>query len=212
MAVPAVEAVIASLKYVPEIVDVVEKTWKKIRPPPQLATPGAKNGVVNTTFYSGDHNFQISIPDEKNWTFWKPTPQYIASLGSDFALPDIDVPIVILFKGMIRFYRPIVYITVTDVGQTAIEDLVEAEKIALQNDSYLLDDKGVKISSDSMSAAILGTGRPYFKQTTSCALEQIFVNRCKGYYIRAYYASDSDDLVRPPQGLREIFSSFKLIK
>jgi hypothetical protein len=205
-------AIINGLKYVPELVDVGKDIWKHLKQPSQLAAPGAQNGIVGNTFYSGDYKFQISIPDD-NWRFWKPTPQYIASLGTAYALPVRDVPILILSKNMIRLYRPMVTVTVEDVGSfTNIQELVEADKIWFQNEGYSIEDEGIKVSTSNNSAALIGTGKSYNKKPVLCGVEQIFLHACKGYYVFADYVPADPESPQLFGGMQDILNSFKLVK
>jgi hypothetical protein len=202
LAVAAIELIIEGLKYAPEVEEAAKGTWRNLW---QARVP---NGIVGTTFYSAQHKFKISVPDLHDWIFWKPTPEYLATIDSTCLWPTYDLPVMILYKGLIKLYRPTIYVAVQEVGQTPIEDFVESEKAALQYSHYKFDDKSIKIASNYFSGGLLGTS----DSDSTCVLEQIFFHACKGYFIRAFYVSDSADMVRPPQGLREVMNSFKLIK
>lgn len=209
----AVSVILEGLKYVPEIIDVGKDIWKRIKPPAQLRTYEDKNGVVDNKYVSGDYKFQISIPDE-NWRFWKPTPQFIASLGIFYALPVRDIPIIILSKNVVRLYRPTVMIVVEDVGPfTNIQEIVEITKNIMQNQGYTIDPGNIKISPDTNSAAIIAKMQnPFNYNTTLYNLQQIFLYAGKAYYITATYVPPDEKSPHLFGGLQDILNSFKLIK
>lgn len=212
MSADTISLILQGLKYVPEIIDVGKDIWKKVKQPAELAAPQAQNGIVGNTFYSGDYKFQISIPDD-NWRFWEPTAQYIASLGTDYALPVRDIPILIMSKNMVRLYRPMVTIQVEDVGSfTNIQELAEVCKMGLEGEGYLVDKANVKVASSSNSAAIIATGANYLKKPILCCVEMIYLYACRAYYIVVDYVPEDTDSPQLFGGLQDILNSFKLIK
>lgn len=207
-----VSIILESLNYVPELIVVARDVWKRLKRPSKLGEPETKNGIVSNTFYSGKYKFQISIPDD-NWRFWEPTPQYIASLGTDYALPNLDVPIIILSMNMIRLYRPIVFVTVEDVGTfTSIEELAQLEKMSLESDGYSVGKENVKVKSGSNSAGIIATGGTYLQKQIVCAVEMIYLRAGKAYFIETHYVPDDPETPQMFGGLQDILNSFKLIK
>ena len=207
-----VKSILESLLYAPDMIDVGRDIWKRLKRPSELGEPKTKNGIVGNTFYSGKYKFQISIPDD-NWRFWEPTPQYIASLGTDYTLPNLDVPIIILSTNMIRLYRPIMFITVEDVGTfTSIQELAQLEKMSLETDGYLVDQENVKIQSRNNSAGIIATGGTYLQRQIVSCVEMIYLRASKAFYIQAHYVPDDPETPQMFGGMQDILSSFKLIK
>jgi hypothetical protein len=212
MGADAISLILQGLNYVPQLIDVGRDVWNRVKPPSKRGETETKNGIVGKTFYSEEHKFQISIPDE-NWRFYEPTPQYIASLGTEYALPTVDVPIIILSKNMVRLYRPTVYITVEDVGTfTSIHELAQVHKGYWEDEGYSVGQENVKIQPNSNSAAIIATGGTFLKKKTLCAVEMIYLYAARAYYITAEYVPDDPDTPQMFGGLQDILNSFKLIK
>jgi hypothetical protein len=213
LAAAAIPAILEGLKYTPQLIDVGKDIWKHLKAPEELSNSQEKNGIVGNSFYSGDYKFQISVPDD-NWRFWKPTPQFIASLGTLYALPVRDVPIIILSKNMVRLCRPMVIITVEDVGSfTSVQDLIGVNELLLQSQGFAVDEKSVKISPNSNSAALVATAKsPLNEDTTMFNVLQIFLYAGKAYYISATYAPLDEKSPQLFGGLQDILNSFKLIK
>lgn len=193
--------------------EVGKDVWKHLKQPSQMATSEAKSGIVNNTYYSGDYKFQISIPDD-NWRFWKPTPQFIASLGTAYTMPVRDVPIIIMSKNVVKLYRPLILLTVEDVGSfTNVQELVRLTKIMMLNQGFAVDKESITISPNSNSAALIGTVQnPLSKDSKLYNVQQIFLYACMAYYISATYVPVSNDSPQLFGGMRDILNSFKLIK
>lgn len=213
LAAAAISVILESLKYTPEIIDVGKDIWKRLKPPAELSTPDAKNGIVGNNFYSGDYKFQIAIPDD-NWRFWKPTAQFIASLGTSYSLPVRDVPIIIMSKNMVKLYRPMLVVTVEDVGSfTSIQDLVGVNEIMMQQQGFAVDANSVKISPNCNSAAFIGMAKsPLNNKVTIYNVLQIFLYAGRAYYLSASYIPVDESSPALFGGLQDILNSFKLIK
>jgi hypothetical protein len=213
LAAAIIPAILEGLKYTPQIVEVGKDVWKHLIAPEELTSAEGKNGIVGNSFYSSDYKFQISIPDD-SWRFWKPSPQFIASLGTMYTLPVRDVPIIIMSKNMVRLYRPMVVLTVEDVGSfTNVQELVAVNVYMLQSQGMMVDEQSVKISPNSNSAALIAVGKsPSDNASTAYAVMQIFLYAGKAYYINATYVPMDDKSPQLFGGLQDILNSFKLIK
>jgi hypothetical protein len=201
-----VMTVVGALKLLPEVVEIGRDIWKKLKPPEQLAE--GVEGVLGNTYYSDQHKFTMSMPDD-NWRFWKPTPQFIASFEVPF--PTRDTPIMILSKQVINLYRPNVLVTVEDVGSfTNINELTDitVQNFTKQGATIKADD--VHVSSNTNSSVIIAT-RPFYK-ATMYQVQQSYIYASKGYYVVASYVPASDKSPSLFGGLQDIMNSFKLIK
>ena len=213
MAAAIIPAILEGLKYVPEVVEVGKEVWKKLKPPMKLAVDGAQNGIKDNTFYSGAYRFQISIPDD-SWSFWQPTPEFIASLGLQFAMPVRAIPIMILSKNMVRLYRPMVTIIVEDVGPlTSVQELVGAQISGLQLQGYTVEKDSIKIELKNNSAALVAKiENPAVSTSQIYNVIQIFLYAGKAYTLSATYAPFDVDSPQLFGGLQDILNSFKLLK
>jgi hypothetical protein len=213
MSADVVSLILQGLKYVPEFVEVGKDIWKNLKSPAKLAVEGAQNGIKSNTFYSGDYMFQISIPDN-NWSFWQPTPEFIASLGVQFAMPVRAIPIMILSKNMVRLYRPMVNIVIEDVGSlTSVQELVAAQINMLQLQGYAVDKDSVKIEPKSNSAALIAKIKsPVYQTTQIYNVLQLFLYAGRSYTLSATYSPLDASSPQLFGGLQDILNSFKLIK
>ena len=213
MSADAISVILQGLNYAPAIMEVGKDIWKRIKDEPSKSKQAETlNGVVGNSFYSNINKFQISIPDD-NWRFWEPTPQYVASLGTSFALPGREVPVMILSKNMLKLYRPTVTITIEDVGSyTAIQELADVSKFNFENEGYTVDKGNVKVSGSSNSAALIATGGNHLQKPVLCAVEMIYLYACKAYYIIADYVPENPESPQMYGTLQDIMNSFKLLK
>lgn len=208
-----ISLILQGLKYVPEFVEVGKDVWKKLKPPAKLAADGAQNGIRENTYYSGDYKFQISIPDD-SWSFWQPTPEFIASLGVMFALPIRAIPIMILSKNTVKLYRPMIYLIVEDVGSLVnVQEMVKASVNTLQLQGYIIEEKSIRYEPKSNSAAFMAKIKnPSDNSIDVYTVIQVFLCSGKAYTLNASYAPYDTNNPQLFGGMQEILNSFKLIK
>jgi hypothetical protein len=199
--------IVGTLKLLPEIVEAGKQIWKSLRAPEQVSK--GKDGVSGDTYYSEQHKFKVSIPDE-NWRFWKPTPQFLSSIGA--TIPTIEIPIVVISKNMVRLFRPNVVVTVDDVGTLInIEEVVAIGKEQLESQGATIDEENVIVSISNSSAVLIATS-PYFGGETRYCVQQIYIHTGKAYTISANYVPVSDRSNAMFGGMQEILHSFQFIK
>lgn len=212
MVVPVMSAILEGLEYVPKFVQAGKDAWKNLKEPMKLAAVGAPKGVKGNTYYSGEYKFQISVPDD-NWVFWEPTDRYINSLGPAYALPNRAVPIMIMSKNMVKLVRPVVTVTVEDVGSfTNVQELVAYARAMAPTSGFSVSDENVKISPNTNSAALIATQRNPMLGITVYVVQQIFLYPSKQYIIWAQYVPIDDKSPQLFGGMQDIMNSFKLIK
>lgn len=198
------------LKLVPDAIQVGKDIWEKLRPPKQIESTDYKEGIADSTFYSEGNKFAISIPDDE-WEFWRPSAQFLASMGAVFAVPTRSMPIIILSKQMIKLFRPNVTVTTEAVGQyTNIDEMIQVTKMMLQSSGKTIDDKDIYIENDKQSGQIVSS-QPYLNdilyQVQNCYLHDgIF------YTITASYVPMSSYSSKLFGGLQEIMNSFTILK
>lgn len=203
-----VETAFGVLKVIPDVVQIGKDVWKRLKPPEQVA-PQPTDGVSGNTYYSAEYRFAISIPDEQ-WYFWRPTPLFLASMGTLFAVPTRAMPIVIMSKQMYKLYRPLVTVTVENVGQyTNIDEMVQLSILMLQQAGVTLDDEDILVDSAHQSGMI-ATSQPYLRDTLY-QVQQLFLSGGIFYVVSASYIPISSFSKKLFGGLQEIMTSFKLV-
>ena len=81
---------------------------------PVTPTPQTKTGIQNTTYTNIKYGFQISWPNNQDWTADEEMGrQFVQNMGMPATL---DVPIVILSNGVVDNFRPNVNVVVEKVS------------------------------------------------------------------------------------------------
>ncbi len=203
------QTAIGVLKLVPEAIQVGKDIWDKIIPPKEIDPADNKEGVVGDTFFSENKKFAISIPSD-NWNFWKPSPQFLASMGYIFAVPSRSMPIMIMSKSVIKLFRPNVNVVVEDVGDyTNIEEMMIVSRLMLQSQGVTVNDSDIVIDSDKQCGQLI-----YYQQYMNSKLVSVqncYLNDGMFYTITACYVPMSDFSDKLFGGLQEIMNSFKLL-
>lgn len=206
----AIETVVGVLKTAPEIIDVTKDILKKLKPPEELAKPVGASGVSGKDYFSSQYGFSISVPDD-SWQFWKPTPNFILSMGVLFTMPWVDVPIIISSKNAIRMFRPVISIIVQDVGSYSnIGEFAEGYKQMLAGKGFSTTDENTHISMQTNSAVLVST-TDYVGHTLYDVM-QIYLHNGRVYNVEAAYVPVSDDSPAMFGGMQEILNSFKFIR
>jgi hypothetical protein len=212
MTMPALAVITAALDLTPKIVDVGKDVWKKLKPPDQLAKKTENNGISGNTYYSDDHKFQISLPDN-NWRFWLPTSDWLRTANLS---PTQAMPMMIFSNNMVRLFRPNVNIVVDDVGSnTNIKEITDLSVLTLQQSGFSLDENNIKIFPNTNSASVVAAV-PWFKnspyQATKYTVQLYYLYGSRAYFITASYVPVSDASPGLFGGMQDILNSFKIIK
>lgn len=89
---------------------------------PIARTPQARTGIQNTTYVNTDYDFQISWPNNQDWTADEEIGRQFAQ---NMGLPaTVDIPIAIISNNIVDNFRPNVNVVVEKVGQMPIEEYV----------------------------------------------------------------------------------------
>ncbi len=208
--VPEIQTAFGILKLVPEAIQVGKDIWGKLKSPKQLETSYDKDGISGQTYFSGNFNFAISIPSE-DWEFWRPTTQFLASMGSIFATPTRAMPITILSKQMIKLFRPNVNVTTEAVGQyTNIDEMIQVTNLMLQNSGNSVHEDDIHVDTSNQSGAVVSS-RPYLNDTLY-QVQHCYLHDGVFYTITACYVPMSSYSKQLFGGLQEIMNSFKFIE
>jgi hypothetical protein len=207
-----VETTFGVLKILPDVIQAGKDIWKHLKPPEQILATHTQDGISENTYYSADYKFAISVPDQNQWEFWRPSPQFLSSLGSMFAVPSRAMPIVILSHQVIKLFRPSVNITVEKVGQyTNIDEMVQMSVLTIRQAGFNIEDTDVYIDN-AKQAAVVGSSQPYLPGSTLCQAQQCYLRGGIFYTVTASYVPMSDVSKELFGGLQEIMGSFNLLK
>ncbi len=205
-----ISTAVGVLKLVPDVIQVGKDIWEKLIPPKRLESSNRKDGIFDQTFFSESHRFSISIPDDE-WVFWKPTPQFLASMGSTFAFPTRSMPIMLISAQMIKLFRPNINVTTELVGRYSnIDEMIQVSKLILQSMGSQIDDKNVYMNNDNQSGAIIAT-LPYLNDTLYQVMH-CYLYQGTFYTVNASYVPMSNYSNKLFGGMQEIMDSFKLLK
>jgi hypothetical protein len=203
------QTTIGVLKLVPDAIQVSKDIWAKLRPPKEIDPIDDKEGVVENTFYSESKKFAISIPNN-DWDFWKPSPQFLASMGHIFAVPNRSMPIIIMSKSVIKLFRPNVNVIVEEVGNyTNIEEMMVVTKLVLQDQGFEINDDEVVINNTKQCGQMIFYQK--YLNSRMINVQNCYLRNGLYYIITACYVSMSDFSKSLFGGLQEIMNSFKIL-
>lgn len=204
-----VETAFGVLKVIPDVVQIGKDIWKRLKPPEEVAAQPL-DGVKDKTYYSADYKFAISVPDDQ-WQFWRPSPAFLASMGTLFAVPTRSMPIVIMSRQMYKLYRPIVNVTVENVGQyTNIDEMIQLSVLLLQQAGISLAQENIHID-DAHQSGMIASSQQYLRDTLY-QVQQMYL--CNGifYTLSASYVPVSSFSKKMFGGMQEILNSFQIIE
>lgn len=203
------QTTIGVLKLVPEAIQVGKDIWNKLKPPREIEAADAREGIAGDTFYSASKRFAISIPND-DWEFWKPSPQFLASMGPMFNLPNRSMPIMVMSKSLIKLFRPNVNVMVEEVGNyTNIEEMMIVTRLFLQSQGHAVQDDDIVIDSSKQCGQIVSMQD--YLSSKLIGVQNCYLNNGMYYTITASYVPMSDYSNTLFGGLQEIMNSFKVV-
>lgn len=203
------QTTIGVLKLVPEAIQVGKDIWNKLKPAREIDPADETEGIVDNTFYSAGKKFAISIPND-DWEFWKPSPQFLASMGPMFNLPNRSMPIMVMSKSLIKMFRPNVNVIVEEVGNyTNIEEMMIVNRIFLQSQGHVIEDNDIVIDSNKQCGQIVSMQD--YLNSKLIYVQNCYLNNGMYYTITASYVPMSDYSNKLFGGLQEIMNSFKVV-
>lgn len=175
---------------------------------PIARTPQATTGIKDTTYVNTKYDFQISWPNNQDWTADE-------ELGRQFAqnmgMPaTIDIPIVILSNNLIDDFRPNVNVVVENVGQMQIEEYVSLTKQNLLQQGW--DVLSTSVDPETNGGVIvlinnmLGAGNELYQ------FQRYAMGNGNAYIITASQVPQADLSQGLKDDLASIINSFRLIQ
>jgi hypothetical protein len=173
---------------------------------PVARTPQTVTGVHDTTYVDMERGFQISWPNNRDWTADQNVgKQLLRQMG---APATVDIPIAILSNTLADNFRPNVNVVVEKVGQTTIQNYVALNK---QN----LVGQGWEVLSSSVDAETRGGVIVLISDMSGTKLYQFqryAVNNGNAYVITASQIPQSNLNQGLKQDLADIINSFRIIQ
>jgi len=173
---------------------------------PVVKTPQTITGVRGTTYVDMERGFQISWPNDRDWTADQNVgKQLLRQMG---APATVDIPIAILSNTLVDNFRPNVNVVVEKVGQTSIQDYVALNK---QN----LVAQGWEVLSASVDPETRGGVIVLISNMSGTKLYQFqryAVNNGNAYVVTASQIPQSNLNQGLKQDLADIINSFRIIQ
>ena len=201
-----------ALKLIPGAIKIAKSIWGQIRPVPTTLEPEApKDGIDGNDYYSADFGFMVSIPDD-GWTYWKPSREFLTSMGPMFVSPTLLTPIMVLAQDVTNLFRQSVVVTVEAVGRsTNIEEMIMSSVFTYKQLGVPIGDNDFHVDNEKQSGMI-AFAMPYM-QNALYRVQHCYLKDGLFYVLTASYALPTSSFSKNlPGGQQAIMSSFKFLE
>lgn len=173
---------------------------------PVSPEPQATTGIRNTTYTDTQYGFQISWPNNREWT----ADQDIGrQLLGNMALPaTVDIPIAIISNNVVDNFRPNVNVVVEKVGQMGIEEYIELSKQTLRAQGWQLLSSSVDSATNGGVIVLINNsfGQDLYQ------FQRYAMGNGNAYVVTASQVPQGDLTQGLKDDLSSIINSFRVIK